>query len=175
MATASSSWTKRGDRSACKCAPSSMPTWHTKCLEATGPGRQPILRLAVEPTRQDLHDGPERRCNGCPSSTLSGTRPLSDAKRLKRMPDPAPNTRAHLEWLGFIQPNGLLVSAPALVKAGAILNRACETFENSRVQSSAGAHGAMPAIPPDEDEVISLRAPSRGSGSRDVGRTGRRS
>ena len=32
-------------------------------------------------------------------------------------------TRAHLEWLGFIQPNGLVVSAPALVKAGAILNR----------------------------------------------------
>ena len=34
-----------------------------------------------------------------------------------------PNTGAHLEWLGFIQPNGLVVSAPALVKAGAILNR----------------------------------------------------
>ena len=37
------------------------------------------------------------------------------------MPDP--DTRAHLEWLGFIQPNGLVVSAPALVKAGAVLNR----------------------------------------------------
>ena len=36
---------------------------------------------------------------------------------------PAPDTRAHLEWLGFIQPNGLVVSAPALVKAGAVLNR----------------------------------------------------
>ena len=36
---------------------------------------------------------------------------------------PDPNTCAHLEWLGFIQPNGLVVSAPALVKAGAILNR----------------------------------------------------
>ena len=33
------------------------------------------------------------------------------------------NASAHLEWLGFIQPNGLVVSAPALVKAGAILNR----------------------------------------------------
>ena len=33
------------------------------------------------------------------------------------------NTRAHLEWLGFIQPNGWVVWAPALVKAGAILNR----------------------------------------------------
>ena len=39
------------------------------------------------------------------------------------MPAPDPNTLAHLEWLGFIQPNGLVVSAPALVKAGAILNR----------------------------------------------------
>ena len=39
------------------------------------------------------------------------------------MPAPDPNTRAHFEWLGFIQPNGLVVSAPALVKAGAILNR----------------------------------------------------
>ena len=39
------------------------------------------------------------------------------------MPAPDPNTRAHLEWLGFIQPNGLVVSAPALVKVGAILNR----------------------------------------------------
>ena len=39
------------------------------------------------------------------------------------MPAPDPNTRAHLEWLGFIQPNGLVVSAPALVKAGVVLNR----------------------------------------------------
>ena len=39
------------------------------------------------------------------------------------MSAPDPPTRAHLEWLGFIQPNGLVVSAPALVKAGAILNR----------------------------------------------------
>ena len=39
------------------------------------------------------------------------------------MPAQDPNTRAHLEWLGFIQPNGLVVSAPALVKAGAILSR----------------------------------------------------
>ena len=43
---------------------------------------------------------------------------------------PDPNTGAHLEWLGFIQPNGLVVSAPALVKAGAILNR-----QDTEVQS----------------------------------------
>ena len=35
-----------------------------------------------------------------------------------------PQVLAHLEWLGFIQPTGLVVSAPALVRAGAILNRA---------------------------------------------------
>ena len=39
------------------------------------------------------------------------------------MPAPDPDTRAHLEWLGFIQPNGLVVSAPALIKAGVVLNR----------------------------------------------------
>ena len=36
---------------------------------------------------------------------------------------PTPDTRAHHEWIGFIQPNGLVVSAPAPVEAGAILNR----------------------------------------------------
>ena len=41
----------------------------------------------------------------------------------RHMPAPDPDTRAHLEWLGFIQPNGLVVSAPALVKAGALLSR----------------------------------------------------
>lgn len=34
-----------------------------------------------------------------------------------------PNTQAHLDWMGFVQPHGLVVSAPALVHAGAILNR----------------------------------------------------
>ena len=38
----------------------------------------------------------------------------------KRLPAPV---RDHLEWLGFIQPTGLVVSAHALVQAGAILNR----------------------------------------------------
>jgi hypothetical protein len=35
----------------------------------------------------------------------------------------APEVLAHLEWIGFLQPTGLVVSAPALVRAGAILNR----------------------------------------------------
>ena len=34
-----------------------------------------------------------------------------------------PEIRDHLEWLGFVQPTGLVVSATALVKAGAILPR----------------------------------------------------
>ena len=36
---------------------------------------------------------------------------------------PNPHIAAHLEWIGFVRPTGLVVSAPALVKAGAILNR----------------------------------------------------
>src|SRR5438105_7596866 len=34
-----------------------------------------------------------------------------------------PEILAHLEWLGFVRPTGLVVSAPALVRAGAILDR----------------------------------------------------
>jgi hypothetical protein len=34
-----------------------------------------------------------------------------------------PAIHAHLEWLGFVRPTGLVVSAPALVRAGAILDR----------------------------------------------------
>lgn len=34
-----------------------------------------------------------------------------------------PHVAAHLEWLGFVEPKGLVVSAPALVRAGAILDR----------------------------------------------------
>jgi hypothetical protein len=34
-----------------------------------------------------------------------------------------PEVSAHLEWIGFVRPTGLVVSAPALVRAGAILDR----------------------------------------------------
>ena len=34
-----------------------------------------------------------------------------------------PQILRHLEWIGFVQPSGLVVSAPALVRAGAILNQ----------------------------------------------------
>ncbi|MXY05332.1 MAG: N-6 DNA methylase, partial [Gammaproteobacteria bacterium] len=34
-----------------------------------------------------------------------------------------PHIADHLEWIGFVRPTGLVVSAPALVSAGVILNR----------------------------------------------------
>ena len=39
------------------------------------------------------------------------------------MAKPNANTLAHLEWLGFVKPTGLVVSPPALDKAGAVLER----------------------------------------------------
>ena len=39
------------------------------------------------------------------------------------MPTPDPSIAAHLEWLGFVRPTGLVVSAPALARHGATLNR----------------------------------------------------
>ena len=39
------------------------------------------------------------------------------------MARPDPDIAAHLEWIGFVRPTGLVVSAPALVQAGVILDR----------------------------------------------------
>ena len=39
------------------------------------------------------------------------------------MAKPDPNIAAHLEWIGFVRPTGLVVSAPAVDRAGAILDR----------------------------------------------------
>ena len=68
------------------------------------------------------------------------------------MPAPDPDTRAHLEWLGFIQPNGLVVSAPALVKAGAVLNRQDAEGQNRlaaclRERELDPARGPEPCLP----------------------------
>ena len=59
----------------------------------------------------------------------------------------SPHVRDHLEWLGFIQPTGLVVSAHALEQAGAILNR--RDIEGQRrlekcVEVSASAPGEEP-------------------------------
>ncbi len=37
------------------------------------------------------------------------------------MPKRDPQIHAHLEWIGFVRPTGLVVWAPALVRAGAVL------------------------------------------------------
>jgi len=42
---------------------------------------------------------------------------------LNAMAKPDPAILAHLEWIGFLRQTGLVVSAPALVRAGAILDR----------------------------------------------------
>ena len=53
-----------------------------------------------------------------------------------------PEVLAHLEWLGFVQPTGLVVSAPALARAGAILDR----------RDSAGQELLRAALDPDAPE-----------------------
>ena len=60
----------------------------------------------------------------------------------------SPHVRDHLEWLGFIQPTGLVVSAHALERAGAVLNR--RDIEGQRrleecVEMSVPAPGEEPA------------------------------
>jgi len=53
-----------------------------------------------------------------------------------------PAVLAHLEWLGFVQPTGLVVSAPALVRAGVILDR----------RDAAGQELLRAALDPDAPE-----------------------
>jgi hypothetical protein len=63
-----------------------------------------------------------------------------------------PEIIAHLEWLGFVRPTGLVVSAPALVRAGAILDR--RDAEGQRLLRACVAEhvfdakeGAAPYVP----------------------------
>ena len=71
-----------------------------------------------------------------------------------------PQIRAHREWLGFIQPTGLVVSAPALVHAGAILNRAdAEGQRRLREcieERELDAEGPVPFIPDFNDFARSV-------------------
>ena len=53
-----------------------------------------------------------------------------------------PQIAAHLEWIGFVRPTGLVVSAPALVKAGVILNR--HDSEGQRLLRECLENGAYP-------------------------------
>ena len=59
---------------------------------------------------------------------------------------PSPYVRDHLEWLGFIQPTGLVVSAHALVQAGAVLNR--RDVEGHRLLREECPHGPDGDIEP---------------------------
>ena len=66
-----------------------------------------------------------------------------------------PQIAVHLEWIGFVRPTGLVVSAPALVKAGALLNRrdaegqqllrGC--VEEQRRDAADGASETEPRLP----------------------------
>jgi hypothetical protein len=63
-----------------------------------------------------------------------------------------PEIVAHLEWIGFVRPTGLVVSAPALVRAGAILDR--RDIEGQRLLRACVAErvfdakeGPMPYLP----------------------------
>jgi hypothetical protein len=52
---------------------------------------------------------------------------------------------SHLEWLGYVRPTGLVVSAPALVRAGAILDQ--RDAEGQRLlRASLGADGAATGV-----------------------------
>ena len=58
-----------------------------------------------------------------------------------------PHVAAHLEWLGFVRPTGLVVSAPALVSAGAILNRR-DTEGQRRLRAGVEERTVEPGVAP---------------------------
>jgi hypothetical protein len=75
-----------------------------------------------------------------------------------------PAILAHLEWLGFVRPTGLVVSAPALVRAGAILER--RDAEGQRllrecVEGGAAVAGTVREAPPPPYGASSAEAEAR--------------
>ena len=72
-----------------------------------------------------------------------------------------PHVVSHLEWLGFVRPTGLVVSAPALVRAGAILDsrdiegqrllRAC-----TQERAFEPKEGAAPYLPDFDGAILFL-------------------
>ena len=59
----------------------------------------------------------------------------------------------HLEWIGFVKPTGLVVSAPALVKAGVILNRRDIEGQKLLNQCTRNGNGSVGASG-DQDPVL---------------------
>ncbi|MCX7792218.1 MAG: hypothetical protein N2378_16410, partial [Chloroflexaceae bacterium] len=58
-----------------------------------------------------------------------------------------PHIQAHLEWLGFVRPMGLVVSAPALIRAGAVLPRSDAEGQRLLLESLDGSvDGDQPRI-----------------------------
>ena len=72
------------------------------------------------------------------------------------MPKPDPDVSTHLEWLGFVQPAGLVVSATALVKAGAVLNR--RDAEGQRLLRACAAERRFDAEPEPRPWLPDFRA-----------------
>ena len=81
------------------------------------------------------------------------------------MPTQDPSIAAHLEWLGFVRPTGLVVSAPALAQNGATLNRhdaegqqrlqAC--VEERAVNGDAARQPVLPDFPTFAQSVLDWR------------------
>ena len=61
------------------------------------------------------------------------------------MARPDPDIAAHLEWIGFVRPTGLVVSAPALVQAGVILDRR-DTEGQARLRECLDPAEAEPCL-----------------------------
>ena len=77
------------------------------------------------------------------------------------MPKLDANTRAHLEWLGFVRPTGLVVSPPALNRAGAVLERADREGQRRLLDAASErefkpSEGPQPWLPDFEDFARSV-------------------
>ena len=104
---------------------------------AADPGLQPGGAAAgsgehagVAPPPRTVRQGPRSRA-GPHTRVLRGPGHAGGAGRPRlpvagdelSMAKVDPHVLRHLEWIGFVQPSGLVVSAPALARAGAILDR----------------------------------------------------
>src|SRR5207247_10281338 len=82
---------------------------------------------AAPPSRARARPGrgtdPRVLRGACSAHRARGSRLPLARDKLSAMAKRDPAVLAHLEWIGFVQPTGLVVSAPALVRAGAILDR----------------------------------------------------
>ena len=86
------------------------------------------------------------------------------------MPKPDPAITAHLEWLGFVRPTGLVVSAPALARHGATLDRRDaeghrrlqECVEEQPITGDAPPHPVLPDFRTFATNVLDWRFSPKG-------------